>query len=492
MSLRILSRDIAFYGVLDFLQRSLTILLVPIYTRVLSQGNYGDLDLIMTAVSALTVIADLQFTAGFSRLYLENRKIGEGPRFAGTTILTRIALGTVIAALFLALGYSGFLEFKAIPSFRTYSTAWTIAAINVPVTFAFDILLVQAQMLRRKNWFFAGAFGNTLLLAGLSIVFTVVVPMGIVGILLAQLLGKIISTGILLVGLRLEVAFSHHRQLLKEIAQYSLPLVPGRWMGHADAYVSRFFIYAALGASENAILAITTKLAAIISLFCVAFRSAWQPLAMSYIGDERGEVFFVRSLRLLTAGGVFTIFCLTALSRPILAILAPPSYAVAEYYVPWFLIALMIGELENSLQLGNQIAKKSYWISISSGISFAVNLIILIALAFRLGIYAAGLGALLSSVARVAMTYFSSQRNNRIAYDRRSLLVFASACLTLLLLTLTRGSGFISSPVFYVTLISLAMVLPWFMLDVVDREVVRVMISGLLGRIFNGRRAQHS
>ena len=492
MSLRVLSRDIAFYGILDFLQKSLTILLVPIYTRVLTQSNYGDLDLILTAVSALTVIADFQFTAGFSRLYLESRKVGEGPRFVGTTILTRLALGTGIAALFIALGYAGFLEFKALPSFRTYSTAWTLAVANIPLTFAFDILLVQVQMLRWKKWFFAGAFGNTVLLAGLSILFTVVLPYGISGILLAQCIGKFVSVIILLLGLRREVLFAHSSQLLRELSQYALPLVPGRWMGHADAYVSRFFIYAALGASQNAILAITTKLAAVISLFCVAFRSAWQPLAMAYIGDERGELFYVRSLRFLTAGGVFTIFSLTVLSRPILAILAPASYAVGEYYVPWFLIALMVGELENSLQLGNQISKKTYWISFSAGVAFAVNLVILIVLASRLGIYAAGIGALLSSIARAVMTYVSSQRNNRIPYDRRSLLVFASACLTLLILTLARGAGALPTLPFYFLLVVLAIVLPWFMLDVVDREVIRIAISGVIARFANGRHAQHS
>src|SRR5581483_5327278 len=202
-----------------------------------------------------------------------------------------------------------------LPSFLAHRAAWTLGAVAVPASFAFDLLLVQAQMLRWKKWFFAGALGNTLLLTVFSIVFTVVIPLGITGVLLGQLLGKVIAAGVLLFGLRREVSFQIVRGLLREITQYTLPLVPGRWVSHSSAYVSRFFIYAGMGASENAILAITTKLAAVLGFFCVAFRNAWQPLAMSYIGDEKGEQFYVRSLRVFIAGGVFSIFFLTALCK---------------------------------------------------------------------------------------------------------------------------------------------------------------------------------
>lgn len=492
MSIRRLSSDFAFYGVLDFVQRSFSILLVPIYTRVLSQASYGNLDLILTVMSVLTVLADLQFGAGFTRLYLENRKAGRGPLFAGTTILTRVGLGSLLAAVFLGLGYGGLLEVKALPSFLANRQAWTLAVLNIPVTFSFDILLVQSQMLRWKKWFFAGAFGNTLLMTVLSIVFTVGIPLGIVGVVLAQFLAKCVSTGLLYGGLRAEVSAGVLRNLLKDIASYSLPLVPGRWVGHADTYLSRFFIYASLGPSENAILAITTKVAAVLGLFSVAFRTAWQPLAMAYIDDDKGETFYVRSLRLLAAGGLFSVFAVSVLCRPLLIILAPNAYAITELYAPFFLMALIITEMENSLQLGNQISKKSYWISISAGVAFSLNFLVLIFLSVRFGIYAAGGGALLSSVARATVTYYSSQRNYRIAYDLRALTMFVLGCAALLALSIGRAMEIIKPAAFYGAAGILALALPWFTLNSEDRQVARAIAVGSLQRLQNARRTRQT
>jgi O-antigen/teichoic acid export membrane protein len=492
LSIRLLSRDFAFYGLLDFLQRSLTIILVPIYTRVLTRTNYGNLDLVLTVCSALTVLVDLQFAAGFSRLYLQHQRTGQGPRFAGTAILTRVLLGTAVVALFVSLGFAGFLELRFIPSFLAHRAAWTIACLSIPVTFVFDLLLVQAQMLRRKKWFFAGAFGNTLLSSVLCVVFTVVFRLGILGVVLGQQVALVVATSILFFGLRHDVSFRYHRQLVAELARYTLPLVPGRWVGHFSAYVSRFFVYGALGAGENAILAITTKLAAVIGLFCVAFRTAWQPLAMAYIGDEAGEAFYVRSLRLFMAGGLFTVFWLTALSKPILAILAPASYSEAEYYVPWFLVASIIGELDVNLQLGNQISKKTYWISVSSALAFTVNVLILIALTPRLGIYAAAIGLLLAFLAKVSITYFSAQHHYRIPYDKRSLFIFALGCLTLLALSFGRRINLVGNPAFFCSVLLFGTALPWLTLAAFERQLFKNLIDQSLTRFINARRARYS
>jgi len=487
----VLSRDFAFYGGLDFLQRSLSIILVPIYTRVLSRTDYGNLDLILVVWSVLTVLVDLQFIPGFSRLYLEHRRSGDGPRFAGTAILTRIGISTLLAAIVLSLGFAGLLEFPFIPSFLGHRTAWTVVILGIPVALAYDILLAQAQMLRWKRWFFAGAFGNTLISTALCVFFTVVMNWGIVGVAIGQMTGTLAATCVLFTGLRREISFQYHRELLKEIAQYSLPLVPGRWLNHFSAYVARFFVFAGLGAAENAILAITTKLAAVVALFCLAFRTAWQPLAMSYIGDQNSEAFYVRSLRVFLAGSLFSVAALILLTRPILAILAPDSYAVAEYYVPFFLVAGIIGELDVNLQLANQIAKKTYWISVASVLAFAINVLILMTMTARFRIYAAGAGLLFGFLAKAIITYVTGQRNYKIAYDKVSLFLFFVGCASFLTLAIARSAALINDAVFYIAVAIVGLVLPLFTLGEAERVIIHNLIAARVPRRLNGGRTHN-
>jgi len=486
-----LSRDFAFYGLLDLLQRSLSIIMLPIYTRVLSQTSYGDLDIIFTVSSALLVLVDLQLVPGFSRFYLSHRDNGYGPRFAGSAILTRLALGTVITSVFLALGYSGLMELKFIPSFLANGTAWTLMALGVPLTLVYDILLLQTQMLRRKRWFFIGVVGNSIFSITLCILFTLVVPLGIMGVALGQLLGKLVSTLFLCRGLRGEVSLSYHAESMKEALSYTLPLVPGWWIGFSSAYICRFFVYGELGAAENALLAITMKLTSVLGLFCIAFRTAWIPLAMAYIDNEGGEAFYIRSLRLFMAGGMFSVFSLTVLAGPILIILAPQSYGAAVLYIPVFLVGGIISELDFNIQLGNQISKKTYWISIASAVTFTINLIVLVLFTHRFGIYAAGLGFLVAFIAKVCINYFSAQRNYKIHYDKRALLVFCFGCVVLLALSAGRNSGVVPEAMFIGMAALLSILLPSVIFTVPERQAIRALAVRAVRQLANFRSVSH-
>jgi O-antigen/teichoic acid export membrane protein len=293
-------------------------------------------------------------------------------------------------------------------------------------------------------------------------------------VLLGQFLGRIVAASVLFVGLRRELSFKVVSKILREITGYTLPLVPGRWVSHSSGYISRFFIYAGMGASENAILAITTKLAALLDFFCVAFRNAWLPLAMAYIGDSNSEQFYVRSLRVFMAGGVFSIFALTAVCKPILTILAPDSYGSAQDFVPIFLVAAVIGELDINLQLGNQISRKTHWISIASAFAFAINLAVLMSMTSRLGIYAAGIGMLAAFIFKALTTYFSAQHHYKIHYNKRSIVTFIASCAVLLILSVCKSHHWIADMEYFSLIGLLAVVLPWLTLASEDRLLIRI------------------
>lgn len=484
MSIKSLTRDFAFYGLLDLLQRSLAIAMVPVYTRILSQASYGDLDLIFTIISALTVLIDLQLVAGFSRFYLQHHKEGRGPEFVGTSLLARALLGGAIAASVLALGFSGLLEGRYIPSFESNSTAWTLMLLGIPVSLTYEILLLQTQMLRQKKCFFFGAVGNTLLSTLLCIVFTVFAHLGIVGVVLGQFLGKVLATSFLFIGLWREISFRYSCRVFAELMRYTAPLVPGWWLGFSSAYISRFFVYGAQGAAENAILAITTKLASVLGLFIVAFRTAWQPLAMSLIGKDDGEKFYIGSLRLFMAAGILSIFGLTFFAKPLLALLAPDSYRGAAMYVPYFLVGSIIGELEVNLQLGNQISKKTHWMSIGSIIAFMLNLAILTILTVRCGIYAAAMGLLFSFILKVSITYLSAQRNYRIPYDKRAFYLFCTSCFALLALSAGRSMDIIHELAFLGGTAIVGVILPWMTLTRTERDYIKMSVGRYRNQLF--------
>ncbi|MGE3341968.1 MAG: lipopolysaccharide biosynthesis protein [Vicinamibacterales bacterium] len=483
MSLRDLSADFLFYGVLDFVQRSVGFLMVPLYTTMLSQAEYGNLDILLIVCATAMVVVDLQFSAAFSRLYLEYQRTGEGKRFAGTIIVVRAIGGVTIAAAVMLAGALGYVEWGFVPSFRNNTVAWGLVGVLVPLSLVFDVQLIQSRMLRRKRPFAVGTLGGTLISVVASVVFVAVWHWGMPGVIAGLVVGKAVGAALLTWALRDETALLIDRRVLRPLLQYSLPLIPGWWIGFAGGYLGRFFVYGIEGADQNALLAVSMKIAGLIGLFSISFRSAWQPLAMAYIGDAGGERFYVRSLRLFMAGAFLTALLLAVFLHPLMSIMVPEQYGSVEVYFPLFAVAVLIGECESNLQLGNQIAKRTLWISISSVVYLLVNVVVLSALTASLGVVAAGLALALASLAKGAVTFASAQMHWRIPYDIRAMAIFAAGCAAFLALGYAFTVPGISHSVLRGGVVTLAIGVPWLMLNTEDRQALAQAVRLVRSRI---------
>ena len=125
-----------------------------------------------------------------------------------------------------------------------------------------------------------------------------------------------------------------------------------------------------------------------------------------------------------------------------------------------------------NLQLGNQIAKTTYWISISSVVSIAINLVILIVFTKSHGITAAGLAWVVSFSAKSIVMYFSAQRNHYIHYDKKSFLLLGFGCGLLIVLALCRQGGQIQDWFFIACVSVMGIIIPWFVMSPLERSAV--------------------
>ena len=64
-------RDSLIYGIASILSRSLGLLLLPVYTRILNPQDYGVLDLITTAALFINLVIVLEVGQGFARYWHE-------------------------------------------------------------------------------------------------------------------------------------------------------------------------------------------------------------------------------------------------------------------------------------------------------------------------------------------------------------------------------------------------------------------------------------
>ena len=474
---RRLTTDIAFYSVLGALQRAVTILLVPIYTRVLSQQDFGNLDLIIAACGLVQVLVDLQQAKGFMRFYAEHVRAGSERRFVGTNLITRLALGAFIAALFVGLGLGGYLERSFIPSFGLWRTTWIVAVATIPASLIGELLLLQTRLLGSRRLFATGALSNVLLSTIVCMILVAGLGWGLFGAVVGQCTGTIVSAFLLVWSLRTHITIAWDANIMKGVLRHTLPIVPGYWLASFSVHLCRFFMFGEMGAAQAAILAICLKVVGVVSLFSVSFRMAWQPLAMMNLGDERSDEQFSEAMRVFLIGGLLCVCGLAILAGPVVALLAPASYADASRYVTLFAFASIIGEIEASLQLGNQVAGKTFWLSVSAIAGFAVNVVALASFTRVLGIGAAVIGAIVSAVVGVSVAYASSQANHRIRYYKGAFLRFGVGCMLVGTITLFRG--IISSAILTALLASIGVCLSWMSLKADEKRLIRGLIAVL-------------
>ena len=85
----------AIYGLGTVISRFIGIILLPVLTRVLSQPEYGLLDLLMTISALAFVLCEFQIISGVSRAYYDSKKDGVLELLIGTALCLYVVASLV-------------------------------------------------------------------------------------------------------------------------------------------------------------------------------------------------------------------------------------------------------------------------------------------------------------------------------------------------------------------------------------------------------------
>ena len=84
--LRAFLKDSVLYGAAGILSRGISVLLVPLYTRVLSPGDYGSLDMLLAFGALVNLVVALEVTQAVARFYPDAATPAEKGSLASTAL----------------------------------------------------------------------------------------------------------------------------------------------------------------------------------------------------------------------------------------------------------------------------------------------------------------------------------------------------------------------------------------------------------------------
>ena len=369
----------------------ITFFLLPVYTAVLSNEEYGVVDLLNTLTSLLLPIATLQIEQGIFRYLLDCRENKEKQTTLITTVSKFILVQSAICIL-IFLCASPFIHNE----YKYFLMA------NLLMGILSSISLQICRGLGDNKTYAVGSFITGALTVILNVIFIVVFKWGAYGMLIATAISNLLCAIYVFVKKKIYKYIDikqNDKKLLKDIIKYSVPLIPNMISWWIVSASDRTIISAVIGVAQNGIYSAANKFSGIFSTLYSVFNLTWTESASININSEDREEFFSKIFDFIVR--FFGSLCLgtIAIMPFVFGILVNEKFAESYYQIP----ILILGSVFNILVsfLGSvYVAKKlTKEIAKTSIIAAIINIVVNIALINQIGLYAASISTVIAYLA---------------------------------------------------------------------------------------------
>lgn len=430
--LKQLASETAIYGLSTILARIINFVLVPVYTRVLSQANYGVVTEIMSWIGVLQVVLVLGLETGCFRYA---NKEGVDPRKVyGNAFVTVFGVSAAFLALMLAfatpiasaLGYDGY------EAVVRYTGA--ILALDSVTAILFARLRQEHKALKfavLKTLKICTELGCNLYLFLVADkpewIYNFVSRTPDFGYVIFSILVSCVVVSVLMIPDIFRISLRLDRKLLRQMLLYSLPLMvaalPGVVNDLLDRILFRWFDTssaewrATLGVYQAAV-----KLSVIMSLFIQMFRYAAEPFFFQRAKDKGSNELYAKVMTYFVAFCAFVLLGVVYYID-ILELLLGRDFRSAIAIVPVMLLSyILLGMLFN-VNMWYKLSGKTQmaiWITL---IGLAVTAVVNVCLMPRLSYWASALGHFLSYLTMLIVSVLLGNKHYKIPYQWGRILV---------------------------------------------------------------------
>ena len=383
-----LAKNTAIVSIGKICTQLITFFLLPVYTAVLSNEEYGVVDLLNTLTSLLLPIVTLQIEQGIFRYLIDCRENNEKQIKLITTII-RFMIIQSIACIVIFLCVSPFIHNE----YKYFLIANLLMGI-------FSSLLLQICRGLGDNATYAiGSFITGAFTVVLNVIFIVAFRWGAYGMLGATAISNFICAVYIFLKRKIYKYIKpkqFDKKILKEIIKYSVPLIPNMISWWIVSASDRTIISAVIGIAQNGIYSAANKFSGVFTTLYSVFNLTWTESASININSEDRDEFFSKILDFVIR--FFGCLCLGTIAVMPFAfnILINEKFAEAYYQIPILILGSVfnilvsfVGSIYVAKKLTKEIAKTSV-------IAAIINIFVNIVLIKSIGLYAASISTVIA------------------------------------------------------------------------------------------------
>jgi len=430
-NLRRLSRQLFAYGTADAMVLAINVVLLPIYTRVLSPDEYGALALLLVFEAILKPMLRCGLDSAYLRLHFDYPHEGDRQTLGTTALWFVLALnGVAVAGLWpvsswLTMSLLGNLDYRA---------SLQLVVLNTSLSNLVFLPLSQFRAQERSALVGSLSFLRSLATIVTRLVLVVGLRKGVFGLVLAD----VIVTGGLVVGLapaiRRMTGGSFSRTALRDLLQYGFPQVPQGLLSQVMATSDRYVLGLHLSLRDLGVYSIGNTIASVLKLYPVAFESAWMPFAFSSLRRRDAPDVFARMASYAFAVLCFAALGVTLFAEPVTRLVLPPAYSQSTVVVPVLALGITIQAAAWFLATSINVAKRTSRHPLAMAVGAAASLVGSLTLIPRFGVMGAAYGVGCGQLALTVTTAWFAQRYYPIPYEKKRLVKAGVAALALALL----------------------------------------------------------
>jgi O-antigen/teichoic acid export membrane protein len=390
------------------LQRAAPILLLPLFSRVLTPGEFGQIAVIVTLSTALGTVAGFGLETAIFRGYIA---VARNPREAhlfvnsvgGFALVAPLALALVAAAITAPWLSSVFDVSPAALVLGWIGAAATVSATLVPLA------LLRAQ--ERLRSYLQLTWIQIVVTSGLTILFVAVLGWGVLGWMAASALSAfvLLIRGLMVLGHRwtYELDVGGIRAALR----FGIPLVPHTAAHWGLAASDRAILGAFLPSSVVGTYYVAFLVTLPANLVAIALSQATQPLFVEAAAsaERRTELGRVVTLQAVAVVGASAFVAL--LGPPITRLLLPAEFGGASQYIPWLALgSCFFGLYLIPMNSVSVMAGRTGHVWVVTALAAATNVALNLALVPRFGAMAAAVNTAVAYAVLFAGLMFYARR----------------------------------------------------------------------------------
>ena len=351
----------------NFLVKAISILTVPIFSRILSTTEYGIVSNFQSWLSILTIIFSLDLHTSIQRAKLDYEKSLD--KYI-SSILSLSSIVIIIIAVFSNL-FSGFVQ----DILKLDSFMLNYIYLYIFFNCAFNFYQIKCRVQLRYKVVTLISITTSLLSVAVSlllITFMKDLAMArIIGITLPTL---IVSIFLYIKTFKLGKTFIN-LEYWKYALKYSLPLIPHSLANNMLSQFDRVMITNIKGYDSTALYAMAYNVAALLSLVNTSFGNAWTPWFFEKMKLERYDEIKKISKYYFLVFWMISIVLLAG-APEILRIFADQKYYSAVSVIPPVVIGLVFQFVNGFCINIESYYKKNKFIPIGTVLSCIINIIL--------------------------------------------------------------------------------------------------------------------